>query len=243
MHNISLTKRDNSISLTKKATINLTKASTGSLQKILVGLSWKPSDINDYKPVKKVPTTFGSKLKSLFVGDEYVEGSIPEGVKYSFDLDAYAALLKNGKCESTRDIVYYANQNHKSRSVTHMGDNLVGGGEGDSEQIIIDLSKVPSEYDKILIGVNIFNAERKSQSFGLIKGTAMRIVDMDKNEELCSYKEDKISQELANCTNMYFGILYRDNQTGAWNFEAIGEGDSRDTIEAIALAYHYQGEH
>lgn len=242
MAGINLTKRDHSISLTKGATINLTKAAS-SLSNLLIGLSWKPADPSEYKVVEKVPTTFGSKVRRLFFGPEYTTDSVPEGVKRSFDLDAYAICLVGGKCVDRDDIVYYRNLRHKSSAINHLGDNLVGGGEGDSEQIIVNLDKIPSEYDKILIGVNIFSAGEKRQNFGLIRGTAIRIVDTTKNEELCSYKEDKISHDLADCTNMYFGILYKDKQTGAWNFEAIGTGDRGGRIENIALSYHYDGEH
>lgn len=240
MASINLTKREHSISLTKGATINLTKASSG-LKNILIGLSWKPANPKEYNPIEKVPTTFGAKLKRIFCGPEYVEDSIPAGVKRSFDLDAYAVCLVDGRCKNSNDIVYYGNRYLKSGAIKHMGDNLVGGGDGDDEQIIIDLERVPSEYDKILIGVNIFNAIDKEQDFGLIKGTSMRIVDTDKNEELCSYKEDKISHELADCTNMYFGVLYRDKNTNTWSFEALGTGSKGQAIEAIAMAYNYNG--
>lgn len=242
MPSINLTKRDNSISLTKGATINLTKTAS-SLSNLLIGLSWKPANPSDYKAVEKVPTTFGSKIKRFVFGPEYNTDTVPEGVRKNFDLDAYAICLVDGRCIDRDDIVYYGNLKHKSSAITHLGDNLIGGGDGDSEQIILNLDKLPSKYDKILIGVNIFNAGEKRQNFGLIKGTAMRIVDVTKNEELCSYKEDKISNELADCTNMFFGILYKDKQTGAWNFEAIGKGNRGGRIENIALSYQYSGEH
>ncbi len=44
-----------------------------------------------------------------------------------------------------------------------MGDNLTGAGEGDDEQIVIDLSRVPAEYDKIVIVVNIYQAVKRKQ--------------------------------------------------------------------------------
>ena len=38
------------------------------------------------------------------------------------------------------DFVFFGNLTHPSGSVTHLGDNLTGVGDGDDEQIKIDLS-------------------------------------------------------------------------------------------------------
>lgn len=75
------------------------------------------------------------------------------------------------------DLVYYNNLTHKSGTVRHMGDNLTGEGEGDDEQIVIDLDRVPSEYDKIVIVVTIYQAQQRKQHFGLIEKLFIRLVD------------------------------------------------------------------
>ena len=75
------------------------------------------------------------------------------------------------------DVVYFGNLVHKSGTVRHMGDNLTGEGEGDDEQILIELSRVPQEYDKIVIVVNIYSAVQRKQHFGMIKNAFIRIVD------------------------------------------------------------------
>ena len=85
------------------------------------------------------------------------------------DCDASALLLKNGKLISKDDIVFFGNLQHKSGTVKHMGDNLTGAGDGDDEQIIVDLSNVPNDYDKIVIVVNIYEAFKRDQNFGMIQ--------------------------------------------------------------------------
>ena len=68
-----------------------------------------------------------------------------------------------------------------------MGDNLTGAGEGDDEQIIIDLAAVPQVYDKIVVVVNIYQAVQRKQHFGMIQNAFIRIVDARNNTELCKY--------------------------------------------------------
>ena len=66
-----------------------------------------------------------------------------------------------------------------------MGDNLTGAGEGDDEQIMVDLAKIPSEYDRIVLVVTIYQAVQRKQHFGLIQNAFIRLVDASKNTETC----------------------------------------------------------
>ncbi|MCQ2505663.1 MAG: TerD family protein [Lachnospiraceae bacterium] len=182
-----------SVSLTKGQKVSLTKESS-SLSRVIVGLGW------DEVEQKK-------GLLSMFFKKEAI------------DCDAAAILLKGGKFTSKEDIVYFGNLRHKSLSVIHMGDNLTGQGEGDDEQIVIDLGSVPSDYDKIVISCNIYKAYERRQHFGLIRNAFVRIVDAKTNKELCRYN---LSDEYANATAMIFGEIYRhDNE---WKFGAVGQG-------------------
>lgn len=87
----------------------------------------------------------------------------------AIDCDASAILLKNSKLCGNEDLVYYRNMQHKSNAVKHMGDNLTGAGDGDDEQIVIDLSHIPQEYNEIVIVVNIYKAVQRKQDFEMIK--------------------------------------------------------------------------
>ena len=83
-----------------------------------------------------------------------------------FDLDAAAFMLgAEGKVLSDSDFIFYGNLKHNSEAVEHMGDNLTGEGDGDDEQIMVDLSKVPANVDKIAFTVTIYEAEQRRQNF------------------------------------------------------------------------------
>ena len=85
-----------------------------------------------------------------------------------FDLDAAAFLVTDaGKVSRAEDFVFYGNLTHPSGSVQHMGDNLTGAGDGDDEQIRVDLSSVPANISKVVFTVTIYEAEARRQNFGL----------------------------------------------------------------------------
>ena len=97
------------------------------------------------------------------------------------DCDASALMLRSGKLCANEDIIYFGNLKHPTGTVQHMGDNLTGAGDGDDEQIIIDLAAVPQVYDKIVVVVNIYQAVQRKQHFGMIKNAFIRIVDARNN--------------------------------------------------------------
>ena len=148
------------------------------------------------------------------------------------DCDASALMLRGGRLVSNDDVVYYANLHHRSGSVNHMGDNLTGDGDGDDEQITIDLDRVPAEYDRIVIVVNISRAEAKKQDFGLIRNAFMRICDGNTGRELVRYN---LSENYAGKTAMIFGELYRHN--GEWKMNAVGQGTADGSLSELMKRY------
>lgn len=137
-----------------------------------------------------------------------------------FDLDTAAFLLgENGKVTAASDFVFYSNLNHPSGSVTHLGDNLTGDSEGDDEQIMIDLSKVPPTIAKMDFTVTIYEAEERRQNFGQVSNAFIRIVDQTNNTELLRYDLD---EDFSIETAVVVGELYRNN--GEWKFNAVGSG-------------------
>lgn len=138
----------------------------------------------------------------------------------SFDLDAAAFLLTDsGKVSSQTDFVFYGNLNHPSGSVQHMGDNLTGEGEGDDEQIRIDLSKVPANISKIAFTVTIYDADKRRQNFGQVSNSFIRIYDESNGQELLRYD---LGEDFSIETAAIFGELYKNG--GEWKFNAIGSG-------------------
>lgn len=194
-----------SISLQKGQKVSLSKESKG-LSNVLVGLGWDAVEQR-------------SGLFGLFKAAD-------------IDCDATAILLKNGKFVDKTDVVYFGNLVHKSGTVRHMGDNLTGEGEGDDEQILIELSRVPQEYDKIVIVVNIYSAVQRKQHFGMIKNAFIRIVDGNTNREMCKYD---LTESCSGMTAMIFGEIYRHN--GEWKFGAIGQGTKDTSIGDLCRRY------
>ena len=139
-----------------------------------------------------------------------------------FDLDASAFLTgANGKCTCSGDFVFYNNLEHPSGAVKHMGDNRTGDGEGDDEQIFVDLAKIPANIERIAVTVTIFDAEKRRQNFGQVSNAYCRMVNDDTGEEIIRYD---LGEDFSIETAMVVGELYRHN--GEWKFNAIGSGFS-----------------
>lgn len=192
-----------SVKLQKGQRISLSKENQG-LSKVMVGLGWDEAE----------------RKKGFFA-------SLMQPA--NIDCDAFAVLLQNGKLKQTRDIVYFHNLQHISGAVEHMGDNLTGAGDGDDEVIMIDLNKIPPEYDSIVLAVNIFRAEDRHQHFGMIKNAFIRLVDACSNNEMCIYN---LTDNYDGKTAVLFGELYRKD--GEWKFRAVGEGTNDGSITSFA---------
>lgn len=137
-----------------------------------------------------------------------------------FDLDASVFILgENKKVLSDNHFIFYNNLKSPDGSVEHTGDNLTGDGDGDDEQIKIDLTKIDSSVKEICIVVTIHDSETRKQNFGQVRNSFIRIVDDSNNVELVKYElEEDFSIETA----VEFGRIY--NREGQWKFEAIGMG-------------------
>jgi len=138
----------------------------------------------------------------------------------AFDLDASAFMLgENGKVRSDSDFVFFNQLKSQCGSVEHQGDNLTGDGDGDDEQIVVDLPKVPADVARIVFAVTIFKAGERGQNFGMVANAFIRVVDSSTNEEVMRFD---LSEDACVNTALLFGELYRRN--GAWKFRALGQG-------------------
>ena len=168
---------------------------------------------------QKVSLTKGNPgLKKVVVGLGWDVNQFDTGG--DFDLDAAAFLLgDSGKTAKSEDFVFYGNLTHPSGSVQHMGDNLTGEGEGDDEQIEVNLADIPSNIDKIAFTVTIYDAEVRRQNFGQVSNAYIRLVNVDTNEEIIRYD---LGEDFSIETAVVVGEIYRHN--GEWKFNAIGSG-------------------
>ncbi|MBQ2954238.1 MAG: TerD family protein [Clostridia bacterium] len=191
------------VNLVKGQRIELRKSTGGTLRKVIVGLGW----------------------------DEVKRGGFlfrPQAI----DCDASALLCANGHLEKNADVVYFGNLTHASKAVRHLGDNLTGAGDGDDEQIVVDLVSVPAQYDRIVFVVNIYQAKQRNQHFGLIQNAFIRIVDADTKQELCRYN---LTEDYNGMTAMIFGEL---NHVGdVWKFNAVGQGTTDDNLTALVARF------
>lgn len=196
-----------SVNLQKGQKVDLTKGNAG-LKTLVVGLGWDAAE---------------TPKKGLFSRKKTAD----------IDCDASALVLNaNGKLADKADIVYFGNLRHRSGSITHMGDNLTGEGDGDDEQILVELAQVPPSYEKIVFVVNIYQAYERNQHFGMIQNAFIRIVDADSKKELCKYN---LSENYEGMTAMIFGEVYR--YQGEWKFSATGQPTQDRGLGELAARY------
>ena len=199
------------VNLQKGQKVNLKKADGQALSRIRIGLGWDPVE------QKKKGGLFGAIFG----------GSAPD-----IDCDASVIACQGGRLVSRDDVVYFGNLKHSSGAIRHTGDNLTGEGEGDDEQILVDLTAVPAAYDKLVFVVNIYDCQSRKQDFGMIANAFIRICDENTGEEFCRYN---LSESYAGMTAMIFGEIYRYN--GEWKFNAIGQGTKDMGLNELARRY------
>lgn len=174
--------------------------------------------INLSKGQKVDLTKTNPGLTKIMVGLGWDVNAFDSGA--DFDLDAAVFLLDaNGKCPTDKEFVFYGNLHHPSEAVKHQGDNLTGEGEGDDEQVQVDLSKVPANIEKIAFTVTIYEADKRNQNFGQVSNAFIRLVDESNGVELIRYD---LGEDFSIETAVVVGELYRHN--GEWKFNAIGSG-------------------
>lgn len=183
------------VSLVKGQKISLEKEAGGSLSKVIMGLGW------DAKKTKGF-LGFGSKEQSI-------------------DLDASCIMFNESK--EKLDEIWFNQLKSRDGSIVHTGDNRTGDGEGDDEQIIVDLPKVPSNVKTLVFVVNSFTG----QDFSQIENAFCRIVNGANNVEIARYN---LSCQ-GNHTAMIMAKMYRHNNE--WKMHALGENCSGRTFQDL----------
>jgi stress response protein SCP2 len=199
------------INLQKGQRVDLTKGNPG-LTKILVGLGWDP-----------VQSGGGKLFGGLF-------GS---GTTANVDCDASVIMLgANDKLQHNKDVIYFGNLRSNDGSVQHSGDNLTGDGDGDDEQIMVDLSRVPATIQKLVFVVNIYDCIKRKQHFGMIQNAFIRVVNPTTNQELLHYN---LSDNYSGLTCLVTGEIYRHGNE--WKFAAIGSGTNAASLSEVVRTF------
>lgn len=176
------------VSLSKGQTVSLAKSSGGTLTRIVMGLGW---DVRKSKG-----------LLGMFGGG---------GGGGDIDLDA-SCLMFDAKGTMT-DQVWFRQLKSKDGSIVHSGDNRTGAGDGDDEQIVVDLTRLPSAVTVLLFTVNSFTGD----TFERIENAYCRIVDATTNAELARY-------DLTGAGSHTGQVMARLTRGSAgWDMKAIGE--------------------
>ncbi|MBK5243142.1 TerD family protein [Clostridium sp.] len=198
------------INLQKGQRISLTKESPG-LKKTMIGLGWDA-----------VKQSSKGLLGGLFGGKQA-----------EIDCDASVLMLdEKDKLRGKENLIYFGNLKSKCGSIQHMGDNLTGDGDGDDEQIMVDLSTIPQNIVKLVFVVNIYAAAQRKQHFGMIQNAYIRLVNIADNKEIFKFN---LTDEYSGKTGLFAGELYRNS--GEWKFMAVGEGDSSSGLGEMIKKY------
>lgn len=200
------------INLQKGQRVDLTKGNPG-LAKIMVGLGWDPVQNRGG----------GGFLGSLFGG----------GGGANIDCDASVLMLDaSGRIRNNSDVIYFGNLKSTEGSVQHTGDNLTGDGDGDDEQILVDLNRVPAQIDKLVFVVNIYDCVKRNQHFGMIQNAFIRIVNSANNQELIHFN---LTDNYSGKTCLVVGEIYRHG--GDWKFAAVGNGINVPGLGELVRSY------
>ena len=153
------------------------------------------------------------------------------------DLDALVFMLgEDGKVLTQNHFIFYGSELREQigvdadgkpkfkyfdpeKSIIHMGDNRTGAGDGDDEQIIVDLTKVPANCTKIVFAVTIYAATSRGQHFGMVENAYIRIDDKKTGTSLAKFD---LSEDYSNIKALVTAELYRHN--GEWKFNPVGAG-------------------
>jgi tellurium resistance protein TerZ len=183
------------VNLSKGQKISLEKEAGGSLTKVTMGLGWDAIK-------SKGLFGFGSKTETV-------------------DLDASCVMFDESN--NPVDVVWFRQLKSKDGSVVHTGDNRTGAGDGDDEQIIVDLSRVPPTVKSLVFTVNSFTG----QSFAQVQNAFCRILNASDNKEIARYDLSVQGPHTAQIMSK----VYRHN--GEWKMHAIGENGSGRTIDDL----------
>lgn len=197
------------VNLSKGDRVNLTKAVT-ALSNVTVGLGWDMA-------------TSGASIdcdSSIFLLREQKNRGL------------FGSKQPSIKLVDESDVVYFGNKRHNSRCVLHHGDNLTGAGDGDDEQISVNLKDMPEDIKSVVVAINIYGCTSRHQHFGMIRNCYARIVDDATKTEICKYN---LTDNYSGSTALIVGKLNRTED--GWVFEAVGEGSKAASIGELAKQY------
>jgi tellurium resistance protein TerD len=200
---------------------NLSK-SDGGLVNVRIGLGWQANEDPN-------GPNFDLDVSAFMIGSDF---KIPDDGFFVF----YGSEGKGKDAEG--------NIRPLSQDGAMLGavDEREGGdddAEGDTEDMILDLSKVDSRVEQIIIAVTICkypNDDKRDRrtlalNFGMVEGCYLRILNEKSGEEIMRYT---LSENFKDEDAVEFGRLYRIG--GEWEFEALGRS-SQGSLPTLIEQY------
>lgn len=183
------------------------------------------------KKGEKINLTKGNPgLKNIKLGLGWDINNFDSG--YDYDLDVSVFMVgESGRVERDEDFIFYNNLKHISGAVEHLGDNRTGEGDGDDEEILVDLNLIPNHIQKIAVAVTIYEAKERRQNFGQVSNSYIRVLNSENEEEILRYD---LGEEFSIETAIVACELYKYN--GEWKFSAVGSG-FEGGLEALCKNY------
>ena len=173
-------------------------------------------------------------LKKIIVG---LGWDTKEGdTGFDFDLDASCFMLnENQKIPTDNHFIFYNNLKSPDESILHTGDNKTGDGDGDDEQIKVDLTKIAHQIKRVVFVVTIHEAITRKQNFGQVENSFIRMVNEETGKEIAKFD---LGEDYSTETAMIMAEIYLHN--GEWKLSAVGTGYNQG-LDAIVKRY-YDGE-
>ena len=171
----------------------------------------------------------GSKLTNICVGVNW--GAITKkgwfGITRTEAVDLDASCAEFDAAGNVVDKVWFRHLASNDGAIKHSGDDLTGDTDGDdgldNEVISVDLSRVPSNVEKIAFVLNSFRGQDFKTipfaSFRIYEGTPTKVKDIANDPTF------------AGSVSMVMGVFYRRN--GEWKFNAIGAPTKDRNFEQI----------
>lgn len=185
-----------SVNLQKGQKISLDKEAGGGLSRVTMGLGWD-----------------AIKSKGFF--------GFGGGKSDAVDLDASVVMFD----ESNKpvDVIWFRQLKSKDGSIVHTGDNRTGAGDGDDEQITVDLNAVPASVKALVFTVNSFTG----QTFATVENAYCRLINAANQQEVARFNLSVTGSHSA----QIMAKLYRHG--GEWKMHAIGENGSGRTFDDL----------
>lgn len=156
---------------------------------------------------------------------------------HAVDMDLAALLLTaDGMARSPGDFVFYNNRQSPAGSVRLSGDSRRGETKGDDETLLIDLSEVTLDIERIAIVVSIHKGIERKQNFGLVRGASVQLFNEGKGGEQIAKLD--LSEDVALATAAVIGELQRRQKgnTRDWAYVRVGLGDENG-LKNLLLDY------